>query len=425
MGSLGGSGGIFISYRREETAAQAGRLYDHLSNHFGEDRVFMDIDSIAIGTDFAKAVIDAVSGCNILLALIGPRWSAITDSKGIRRVDYPQDFVRVEIETALQRDIRVVPVLIDGAVLPQAADLPPSLRPLIRRQALELSHTSFRSQVSHLIAAADDVFEVVPGQPAEAKAIDGCHSERGKPIGHSGLPSSSSSSSAVLSPQERVLGVCKLAFTWVIDCCFTVTNRNLYFSTDKNNGHWIGLREQTPARFRINEQVLKIPLTTVDACAIKDNVFTLQIRGEPTIVFNHLPRTAGNANSWVQKFMELSRTAEAPRTSSRATVAQQGRWKLELEDHSFSKLTFRLSSGGEVHYITYNYGLRTPGLETITMDGKKAIPKYTIAGEYPLSVLASEVGSDVTITVRARINFARAPKSIILKVGNQVLTYEP
>ena len=123
--------------------------------------------------------------------------------------------------------------------------------------------------------------------------------------------------------------------------------------------------------------------------------------------------------------MELSRTAEAPRTSSRATVAQQGRWKLELEDHSFSKLTFRLSSGGEVHYITYNYGLRTPGLETITVDGKKAISKYTIAGEYPLSVLASEVGSDVTITVRARINFARAPKSIILKVGNQVLTYEP
>src|SRR5215472_5291211 len=172
MGSLGGSGGIFISYRREETAAQAGRLYDHLSNHFGEDRVFMDIDSIAIGSDFTKAVIDAVSGCNILLALIGPSWSAITDTKGIRRIDYPQDFVRVEIETALQRDIRVIPVLVDGAVLPQSADLPPSLRPLILRQALEISHTSFRSQMSRLIAAVDDVFEVGLGQPAEAKAID-------------------------------------------------------------------------------------------------------------------------------------------------------------------------------------------------------------------------------------------------------------
>jgi hypothetical protein len=425
MGSLGGSGGIFISYRREETAAQAGRLYDHLSNRFGEDRVFMDIDSIAIGSDFTKAVIDAVSGCNILLALIGPSWSAITDTKGIRRIDYPQDFVRVEIETALQRDIRIIPVLVDGAVLPQSADLPSSLRPLILRQALEISHTSFRSQMSRLIAAVDDVFEVGLGQPGEAKAIDRL-SQRAGETHWSFRPQRQflEPVAAVLSPQERVLGVCKLAFTWVIDCCLTVTNRNLYLSTDKNNGHWIGLCEQTPARFRVNERVLKIPLTTVEACAINNNVFTLQIRDEPAITFNHFPRTARNANTWVQKFMELGRSAEAPRTSSRATVAQQGRWKLELADRSFNKLTFRLSSGGEVHYITYNYGLRTPGLETITVDGKKAISKYTIAGEYPLSALASEVGSDVTITVRARVNFARAPKSIILKVGDQILTYE-
>src|ERR1051326_8569899 len=107
-------GGVFISYRREETAGQAGRLYDHLSDRYGEARVFMDVDSIAIGTDFTKAVIQAVSGCSILLALIGRHWSSITDTRGIRRLDYPHDFVRVEIETALQRDIRVVPVLVDG-----------------------------------------------------------------------------------------------------------------------------------------------------------------------------------------------------------------------------------------------------------------------------------------------------------------------
>src|SRR6516225_9031338 len=153
MSSHGGRGGIFISYRREETAAHAGRLYDRLSDHFGEDRVFMDVDSIAIGADFTKAITEAVSGCSILLALIGRHWSAVTDPKGIRRIDYPQDFVRVEIETALQQDIWVVPVLVDRAVLPQAADLPPSLRPLIRRQALELTHTGFRSEVSRLVAA--------------------------------------------------------------------------------------------------------------------------------------------------------------------------------------------------------------------------------------------------------------------------------
>ena len=159
-------GGIFISYRREESAAQAGRLYDRLSDRFGEDRVFMDVDSIAIGTDFTRAVIRAVSGCNILLALIGRDWPSITDSTGRRRIDDPDDFVRVEIETALQRDIRVVPVLVDGAVLPQAGDLPPSLRSLTQRQALGLSHAGFRLEVSRLIAAVEEVLGAEPGRTA-------------------------------------------------------------------------------------------------------------------------------------------------------------------------------------------------------------------------------------------------------------------
>lgn len=165
-----GQGGIFISYRREETAPYAGRLYDHLGEHFGEDRVFMDVDTIALGTDFTEAVREAVSSCNILLALIGRHWSAVTDVKGIRRIDYPDDFIRIEIETALQRNIRVVPVLVDGASLPQADDLPSSLRPLVRRQALELSHTGFRSEVSRLIAAIDEVLEARPGRTAEPSA---------------------------------------------------------------------------------------------------------------------------------------------------------------------------------------------------------------------------------------------------------------
>ena len=164
MSSIRRRDGIFISYRREETAAYAGRLYDRLSDHFGEDRVFMDVDSIAIGVDFAEAVIEAVSGCDILLALIGQDWATIADSKGRRRLDNPDDFVRIEIEAALHRDIRVVPLLVDGASLPQADDLPSSLQPLTRRQALELSHTGFRSEVARLIAAADEVFKTRPGQ---------------------------------------------------------------------------------------------------------------------------------------------------------------------------------------------------------------------------------------------------------------------
>jgi hypothetical protein len=168
MSSQRGHGGIFISYRREETAAQAGRLYDRLVDRFGEGRVFMDVDSIAIGVDFTKAIRDAVSECDILLALIGQDWPVIVDSKGTRRLDNPDDFVRIEIETALQRDIRVVPVLVDGAALPQVADLPPSLRPLTRRQTLGLSHAGFRAEVARLVVAVDEVLEIKSERTAEA-----------------------------------------------------------------------------------------------------------------------------------------------------------------------------------------------------------------------------------------------------------------
>jgi TIR domain len=168
MSSQRPHGSIFISYRREDTDAYAGRLYDRLSDTFGEDRVFMDVDSIAFGVDFTRAVKEAVSGCDILLALVGRDWLDTTDNKGRRRVDNPDDWVRIEIETALQRDIRVVPVLVDGAVLPKADDLPSSLRPLVRRQALELSHASFRSEVTRLIAAVDEVLG--PGMARSAEA---------------------------------------------------------------------------------------------------------------------------------------------------------------------------------------------------------------------------------------------------------------
>ena len=307
MGSPGG-GGIFISYRREDTGPQAGRLYDHLINRFGEDRIFMDIDSISVGTDFTGAIAEAVSGCAILLALIGRHWSAVTDVKGVRRIDYPQDWVRVEIETALKRNIRVVPVLVDGAALPQAAVLPPSLRPLVQRQALVLSHTGFRSEVSRLIAAVDEVLEAGQGLPADATPMDRLV-QRAKETHWAFRPPKQflEPVAAVLLPQERVLGTCKVhPPEWTVSYCFTVTNRNLYLSTPNNNPPWAGLRERTPSRFRVNERVLKIPLTVVDTCAIINNVFTIQIRCEPAITFNHYPRNARNTDTWIQKFMRAA-----------------------------------------------------------------------------------------------------------------------
>ena len=168
-----GSGGIFISYRREDAAANAGRLYDHLSDRFGADHVFMDVDSIAIGVDFTKAVVAAVSACSLLLVLVGKDWLSSTDSNGRRRIDNPDDWIRIEIEAALQRDIPVVPVLVDGAELPYADDLPPSLRPFVRRQAFRLSHVGFRAEVASLIEAVAKVLGTVPDRTGQPPAGQG------------------------------------------------------------------------------------------------------------------------------------------------------------------------------------------------------------------------------------------------------------
>jgi len=134
-----GPGRIFISYRRDDSAFPAGWLYDRLCAHLGSEQVFKDVDSIDPGDDFFRVVEDAVGSCQVLLALIGDRWLDITDETGHRRLDKPDDFVRLEIEAALRRDVRVVPVLVGRAPMPRSEQLPDSLRGLIRRQAIELS----------------------------------------------------------------------------------------------------------------------------------------------------------------------------------------------------------------------------------------------------------------------------------------------
>jgi hypothetical protein len=106
---------IFVSYRREDTRHMAGRLFDRLSERSGESNVFMDVDSIEPGIDFSQAIERAVQKCDVLLALIGRAWLSETDEHGRPRLDDPDDLVVLEIKSALDRDIRVIPVLIDGA----------------------------------------------------------------------------------------------------------------------------------------------------------------------------------------------------------------------------------------------------------------------------------------------------------------------
>jgi TIR domain len=165
------SGRIFISYRREETAYPAGWLYDRLAEHFGADQVFKDVDSIQLGDDFVEVITRAVGSCDVLLALIGEEWLTITDAHGRRRLDNPDDFVRLEIEAALSRRVRVIPILVDGARMPRADELPDSLAALVRRQALELSPVRFDSDTSRLLKVLDRTLAEVRATQQDAASM--------------------------------------------------------------------------------------------------------------------------------------------------------------------------------------------------------------------------------------------------------------
>ena len=176
--SAAASGRVFISYRRQESSDIAGRLYDRLAAHLGNDQVFMDVDTIPLGVDFAEVITQAVSTCQVLLAVIGPRWLTTTDVDGQRRLDDPGDLVRLEIGAALERDIRVIPILVAGAVMPRRQELPDGLARLVRRNALTVRHESFRSDTDRLLAAIESILR----QPSSDDSVASHPATVGTPV---------------------------------------------------------------------------------------------------------------------------------------------------------------------------------------------------------------------------------------------------
>jgi len=152
---------IYVSYRREDSAAQAGRLSDRLEVHFGSGSVFRDIRDIAPGDSFPVALEAEVSQCDVFLALIGPYWLHASNHEGRRRIDDPSDWLRVEIETALRLGKPIVPVLVDGASFPPAHAVPVSIRKLTQFQGRELiPDPHYSRSVDSLI---QDLEELVSG----------------------------------------------------------------------------------------------------------------------------------------------------------------------------------------------------------------------------------------------------------------------
>src|SRR5215467_5353149 len=119
--------GVFISYRREDVEGHAGRLFGDLVAQFGKEAIFMDVTGIEPGRDFRRVIDTKVASCGVLLAMIGKNWVSAQDVSGRRRLDNPSDFVRLETAAALKRDIPVIPVLVQGAKIPEAEELPEDL----------------------------------------------------------------------------------------------------------------------------------------------------------------------------------------------------------------------------------------------------------------------------------------------------------
>jgi hypothetical protein len=146
---------VFISYRREDTPGYAGRVYDSLAERFGEDRVFMDIDTIRPGRKFTEVITEALAESDVLLALIGRTWLTRTDLDGRRRLDNPDDPVRLELAAGLRRRIPIIPLLLQDADMPARDQLPTALAQLATWQAFELSDRRWRADIRGLIDELD------------------------------------------------------------------------------------------------------------------------------------------------------------------------------------------------------------------------------------------------------------------------------
>ncbi len=185
---------FFISYRREDAPTAAHVICERLTERFGAEHVFFDVDSIPLGCDFHQYLTEQVNACQVLVAVIGRRWLDMTDDEGRRRLDREDDFVRIEIEAALERNIPVVRVLVEGASMPRAAQLPDVLRRLARRNAAELRPGAmFREQLESLVRKLERTLQSITNPTSQVITPP--------------LPSSprTSDSSSVLSPGQIII----------------------------------------------------------------------------------------------------------------------------------------------------------------------------------------------------------------------------
>lgn len=201
-------GKVFISYRRDDAAGYARAIYEELTERFPPERVFMDVDAIEPGLPFDEVIRNAVGQCEALLVLIGARWLA-PGADGRARLEDERDFVRLEIAAALARNIRVIPVLLDGTQMPKESELPEPLRGLVWRNAIELSNTRFNADVGRLAEVLAKIIgdasqaNTALGQPqsAEVPASAAATASPAAPATDAAPPDESAAAAPVEPPQ--------------------------------------------------------------------------------------------------------------------------------------------------------------------------------------------------------------------------------
>jgi hypothetical protein len=171
--------GIFLSYRRDDASGWAGRLYEHLVRDWGADHVFMDIDTIAPGEDFRKAIARTMDACDVVMVVIGPSWVNARDQAGRRRLDQEGDTHRAEVVAALSADVRVVPVLVGGATMPEVTDLPGPMQDLAYRNAAIVEDRRFASDVDALQRTLRGLS--APDEPRDLEVDGAPGGRRGEP----------------------------------------------------------------------------------------------------------------------------------------------------------------------------------------------------------------------------------------------------
>jgi TIR domain len=175
------SGNIFINYRRGDDPGFTQALYSRLEQAFPPERLFMDVDDIAPGLDFVQVLNDQVARCDVLVAVIGKNWLLATDEDGVRRLDHPEDFVRIEIESALAQKKRVIPVLVNDARMPRSTELPDSLKAFARCNAVRLTHERFRADMQGLVKSLEGLLtEADKRRREEQEEEEGKRGERQK-----------------------------------------------------------------------------------------------------------------------------------------------------------------------------------------------------------------------------------------------------